>query len=236
MGALIQTKGTQFLAGFFTARFSGANLVTLQANTDLIDSFGTGSSLFDITKAFQNLWTDGSDILFPTTTLSTVLAAASGATQLTFSKSLPASVVVGLPIEEDLAGSPRVIPKGTTVKSIDSATQLTLTQATVAALPAATPIVFSDKDHPNLWKRWRHYLKQDMVPANHSAIQSAIYITLLDASYKGMTFQAIESSTQHVLHTTEFPVKAGKLDPANKYRQVVLLTARTTAPDKIDRQ
>jgi hypothetical protein len=236
MGALIQTKGTQFLSSFFTSRFSGANLTTLRGMTDVVDTFGTnsgGTSLSDMTQAFQGMWTDGSDILFPSTTLNTVNAAATGTNKLTFSKNLPASVQAGMSIE-DVASS--AIPRNTKVQSVDSATQLTLTQPLQAALPANTQIVFSDKDHPNLWKRWKHYLKRDLAAENHTAIQTAIYDALLDPSYKGMTFQAVESLTQQVLHSTEFQVAGGKLDPSTKYKQLVLLTARTTAPDKIDRQ
>ena len=76
-----------------------------------------------------------------------------------------------------------------------------------------------------------------MVAESHSAIQSAIYEALIDTTYKRVLFQAIESDFQKVLRATELELGAGgKLDPNTKYKQIVLLTPRTTAPDPIDPQ
>ena len=76
-----------------------------------------------------------------------------------------------------------------------------------------------------------------MLPATHSAIQSTIYEALLDNNFKYIEFQALESDAQKVLQATEYDLATtGQLDFNQKKKQIVLLTARTTAPHPIDRQ
>jgi hypothetical protein len=209
----------------------------------LKEAFAT-DLLWKISDKFLGQWADGSDVLYPTTTITTVNAAAVGSTTLAFGSALPASVVQGMAIDDDAPGSTSTaIRNRTTVNSI-AANRLSLQITSPVpgglktALVAGCPIVFSDSNHPNLWKRWRHYLKVDMLPETHSAIAAAISEALWDTSFKYIDFQAVESDSQKALHATEFDLlPSGQLNFANgKKKQVVLLTARTTAPDPIDKQ
>jgi hypothetical protein len=247
MGALIQTKGTQALARFFNTRFGNSPATATQTNLDfmrsisgLSDSFASGDPLWKISDAFLGKWSiDGSDVLYPTTTVITVTATASGSSTLTFTAALPTSVIVGMAIDDDSPGTTsNAIRNRTTVSTINTArTSLTISQPLTSALVAGVPIVFSNANHPNLWKRWRHYLRVDMLPATHSAIQSTIYEALLDNNFKYIEFQALESDAQKVLQATEYDLATtGQLDFNQKKKQIVLLTARTTAPHPIDRQ
>jgi hypothetical protein len=237
MGALIQTKGTQFLALFFSNRFNATNLPVMRtlAGGSLKNNFAFGKSLLDISDAFVGMWAaDGSDVLYPTATVTTVTQSAAGSSTLTFTSALPAFVQNGMAIDDESA--PKAIPRGTNMQ-LNSSTQVTLSAPLKLSVNAGDAIVFSDKNHPNLKRRWRHYLQNDLLAENHSAIQSAIYDALSDdpgCTY--ITFQSIESASQKVLTATEFDLKNGKLDTTTKHRQVVLLTSRTTAQDPVDTQ
>jgi hypothetical protein len=249
MGALIQTKGTQLLAGFFNGRFSKANLPVMRGigGGSLINDFGFRSSLLDISDAYLGQWTDGSDVLYPTTTVTSGVTGAKTTTTLNFTNPLPNTpqVQVGMAIDDDWPITPpsKAIPNGTTVNAIDATRKIvTISKPLVKDItlgPPIVPIVFSDTNHPNLWKRWRYYLKNDLFAQNHSAIQTAIYEALVDdgpRGYQCVTFQAIEAPTQSVLCATEFGLTGGKIDPTLKFKQIVLLTARTTANAPIDPQ
>jgi hypothetical protein len=235
MGALIQTKGTRFLANFFNSRFSVANMPTMRAFSggSLVNDFAYGSSLLDISDKYVGQWAaDHSDILYPTATVSTVNAAVAGSTTLTFTSALPGFAVNGMAIADQ--STPKAIQKGTTI-TINSTTQVTLSLPLSQPVVAGDAIVFSDPNHPNLGKRWRHYLKNDLISDSHSAIQSAIFDALSDPSVTYISFQAIESDSQKVLSAIEYELTGGHIDKTKKFKQVVLLTPRTTAPD-IDNQ
>lgn len=93
--------------------------------------------------------------------------------------------------------------------------------------------------HANLLKRWQYYLFNELFTVNHDAIRAAIYTALTDRSYSKIVFDCIEGSSQMVLCSTEYDSNNANDDdddPASKYMKIVLVTARTNAPDRIDAQ
>ena len=133
-----------------------ANMPIMRAfnGGSLVNDFAYGNSLLDISDKYVGMWAaDHSDVLYPTATVMTVNAAATGSSILTFASALPAFAVNGMAIAD--RDTPKAIQKGTTV-TINSTTQVTLSLPLTKALAANEAIVFSDPNHPNLGKRWRH--------------------------------------------------------------------------------
>lgn len=91
MGALIQTKGTQYLANFFNQRFTnpavGGNLYDLRnlggLESDFSKPFGV-SSLFYLSEKYRGKWVDGSDVLYPTCSVTGVTSVVGHPDELTF--------------------------------------------------------------------------------------------------------------------------------------------------------
>jgi hypothetical protein len=268
MGGLIQTKGTQRLANFLNKqRFDAGSIGrtrTLENNIGgvrvrLRDAFAStldNTPLLTISDAFiaQNAgatwFANGRDALYPATTL--VAVATPAANQITFNNPAagwPNSIPVGGASPTITAanleqGKGALIQRGTTVTAVAAAggNQTTVTFSNpVGGCAANDRISFSNINHKNLVRRWRHYIALDLTPANHSRIQSAVLSALFDTSVSYVTFQTIEDVTQTVLVNTEYNTTAGdpedsSLDIATKYISVALITSRTSAPDPLDPQ
>ena len=257
MGGLIQTKGTQRLANFFNKqRFDAGSIPTTRNVVSSVPislkvAFATSfdsTPLLTISDAFiaqfaGNGWVpNGRDVLYPATTL---VAVASATNQITFNNpgpGFPTSIAVGMSAS-NLDRLPGIgIPKGTTVTTITAgpaAGQTTVTFSANVTAQVNDRISFCSPKHQNLVRRWRHYLGKDLLPSNHSLIQSAVLSALTDQSIASATFQTIEHYDQRVLANTEFQTTNANddnLDPATKYIHVALITPRTTAPDPLDAQ
>ena len=145
MGALIQTKGTQWLARFFNQRFDAGSIATTRAVQNLIG--GTATSLkvafaaaFDSTplltisdafiaqyaSANPTWYNNGRDALYPSTTL---IAQAVAGSQITFNNppgGWPNSIPIGVASPNITAadlepGKGLAIPKGATVTAVSPA-------------------------------------------------------------------------------------------------------------------
>ncbi len=267
MGGLIQTKGTQRLANFLNKqRFDAGSIGrtrTLENNivgvrVRLRDAFALAldnTPLLTISDAFiaQNAgstwYANGRDALYPATTL--IAQATPNPNQITFSNPAPGwpnSIPLGVASPTITAanlehGKGPAIQRGITVAAVTAiaGNQTTVTFSnSVAGCVAGDRISFSNVNHKNLVRRWRHYLAFDLTPANHSRIQSAVLSALFDTSVSYVTFQTIEDVAQTVLVNTEYPTTGdpddSNLDTANKYISVALITSRTSAPDPLDPQ
>jgi hypothetical protein len=243
MGALIETKGTQRLARLFNERFNATNLPILRGIAGLTTAFGSNAdsrSLLAISDQFRNKWTDGSDALYPSATVTTVQAAA-GVTTLAFSSQLPAFVHNGMHIHDETHPAQNHIPKNTSISNLANSAggPWTVTTSNNVTVSQGDTIVFSYAAHPNLVKRWRHYLANDLEPGNHSQIQTAIYTALNDPSYIHIRFTTVEDVAQKVFTPRAFNTTNSNddaVDPTRQHMQIILLTKVTTAPDPLDPQ
>ncbi len=258
MGMLIQTKGTQFLAQFLTARFGAAFDTTNPANahgntetnlaamrrlyqTAFTGAF-SGASLYSISEAFLGQWFDGSDVFYPTATVTTGQALAPATpTILNFNNPLPncvtsrGSTLTAIWDET----TPGAIPAGATF-TITGASQMTFSRTVTVG--ANDHLVFSNSNHPQLIKRWKFYLKNELTSGNNRMIESAILDGLNCTSCNYIMFHTIESSTQNVLRSlecyniTDTSGNVIKLDQNNKYMDILLQTPPTAATDSRDPQ
>jgi len=247
MGSLIQTKGTQYLANFFTQRFgaTGGSLATLRGlgtlTTDFSKSFGV-SSLFYLSEKYRGQWTDGSDVFYPACSITGVTSVAGNLNELTFPGNVPAFITnainAGTPTllvySESRAAS---ISAGIFVQASVNATTIRLSNAVTSAVLATDWLVFIDNNHANLLKRWKYFLQYDLHSQNHSEIQAAIHQVLVDGTFDHATFQTIESTSQTVGRAIEFDASASNyVNLGAKYMQVVLQTPRTTSQIPLDPQ
>ena len=263
MGALIQTKGTQRLAKLFNDRFDAGSMPSTRgvAGTfsgspiNLRDSFRNVSldllaisDLFIAQNAVAASWTpDGNDFLYPSATLRATNA--TGSTN-TLSFALP-SGFANIP-----AGS--YVTVGSAVSSLDA--RKTIPKGTVAGAPTAPVggvfnvplldkngapvnvsitnqerICFNKGKHEQLVRRWRWYLRNDLLPENHAAMRRAISNALDDPAFRRITFQTIEDK-QRVVAIAETQLD-GNLEFDDVYHmRIILMTQQTTAPDPLDPQ
>jgi hypothetical protein len=243
MGSLIQTKGTQRLAKLFNQRFDVTNLPKMRNIGGLTTAFGTNAdsrSLLSISDQFINTWTDGSDALYPSATVATVQAAA-GVNTLRFSSQLPAFVQNGMDIHDQSNPGQNYIPKNTTISNLanTAAGPWSFTTNNHVTVAAGDKIVFSPAAHPNLVKRWRYYLANDLEPGNHSIIQNSIFSALNDKSHTHIRFATVEDTAQRVLAERAFNTKGADddtVDTTKQHMQIILLTKLTTATDPLDPQ
>jgi hypothetical protein len=244
MGMLILTKGTQFFATFLNGRFNSTNLPTLRTMGSVVTDFQGSqlpsslgfTSLLTICENHWGGWADGGDVFYPTATVTTVQAA-NNTTTLTFSGALPTWVTTANPTAAlwDQT-TPAAIPTGTTILTVNSSTNITLSNP-VTHVGANDTIVFSDPRHPNLIKRWKYYLRSELSSTSHAKIQNAIAQALLTTSYTSVNFQTIEDTAQKVVVSTEFGLRGnGNIDQNNKILNIVLLTPATQSSVPIDSQ
>ena len=255
MGALIQTKGTQYLANFFNQRFTnpavGGNLYDLRnlggLESDFSKPFGV-SSLFYLSEKYRGKWVDGSDVLYPTCSVTGVTSVVGHPDELTF----PAGAFpMGTPafITNAInAGSPTLlvysesrptsINPGIVVQApAVSANTIQLSAAVNSPVVAADWLVFINSNHPNLLKRWKYFLQNDLQNHNHAAIQAAVHQVLADPDFDHATFQTIEFTSQSVSRAIEFDASASNFKSLGvKFMNVVLQTPRTTSPTPLDQQ
>lgn len=243
MGALIETKGTQRLARLFNERFNEANINIMRAIPGLTVAFGSNTdarSLLSISDQFRNSWTDGSDALYPSATVTSVQAAAAVRT-LTFASRLPAFIQNGMSIHDETHPGQNFIPRHTTISNLSNPAggPWTFDTSNQVTVNAGDTIVFSYPGHPNLIKRWRYYLTNDLSPANHTAIQSNVFTALNDPSYTKIHFSAVEDTAQRVLAQRAFDTTNNNddnIDPTHQHMHIVLFTQATTATDPLDPQ
>jgi hypothetical protein len=241
MGSLIETKGTQRLARLFNSeRFDSTNIVTMRGIVGLTTAFGSNSdqrSLLSISDQFRNKWTGGADALYPSATVTTVQAVIA-ANRLTFTQRLPTFVQNGMSIHNETQPG---IPRHTTISNLQNTAggPWTVDTNNPVTASAGDTIVFSYAPHPNLIKRWRYYLQNELDPANHSLIQNAIFTALNDPSYTHIRFTVLEDATQRVIsqraYNTNNPTD-DNIDPQHQHMHIILLTKATNAPDPLDPQ
>jgi hypothetical protein len=263
MGSLIQTKGTQRLARFLNLRFNGSatglsfirktqRTGGIHLTADFENTTGKNSlcKISDLYTA-QNATTagttwpqDGNDLLYPfsATMIPTNPGASVSPLQFTLSGSkIPDAIAVNSTASNLTTRAS--IPSGTTVGNVTATAggfNVTLFDQVGNPLPvpvgAKDMISFSTGKHERLVRRWRWYLKNDLVDQNDSAIRSAISAALDDDSINLITFQTAED-TQRVVVTTQ-----QKLNPATDELSdeidmyILLLTQSTTAPERLDPQ
>lgn len=256
MGALIQTKGTQYLASFFNQRFgnpaTGGTLPTLRGvsmggvslATDFSKPFGV-SSLFYLSEKYRGQWGDGSDVFYPACSITGVTSVAGNLSQLAFPGNIPtfitSAINAGAPTLLVYNESrPGIINAGITVQAAVNATTIRLSgniNNTNSPVQATDWLVFIDSNQANLLKRWKYFLQYDLLNHNHSEIQAAIHQVLVDTTFIYATFQTIESASQTVSRAIEFDASAsGFASLGNKYMHAVLQTPRTTSPTPLDPQ
>ena len=257
MGGLIQTKGTLLLMKFFSNTFTAANINAMSAASAASAAVVTGfkadfaarysvRSLHYISEKYRAQNPDGSDVFYPTASvLNSVQPPAAGHLNvLPFVNALPSwANPVGSFTTPGLANKaisnethPATIPAGTTVTAVSVAANTVTTSVNVPNVQANDTIVFSDPSNPNLIKRWKWYLQHDLTNDNHRAIQDAINQFLYDSTFYQAMFQTIESDTQKVFSSVEYPLNGSVLNAAQKTMNIVLQTAYTTAPDPLDPQ
>ncbi len=255
MGGLIQTKGTQVLLNLLNSRFGpntaaqGATptgIIAMRAVAGLLADFApptppipSGPSLLDISDDYVGEWPDGSDLFFPTATVTN--GTANNSRTVNFSGPLPAFVQqanTAATYQAVWGGQSAAsnIPPLTMVTNINTVSQLTLNNPITITPPQ--PMIFSNPKHPNLIKRWKFYLKNELLPAHHLVARTAISQALANNQYQYILFQTIESNTQQVITSTEYAStpNGANLDLAKPFMNIILMTPRTNAPDPIDPQ
>jgi hypothetical protein len=265
MGALIQTKGTQRLAKFFNQRFDGSQTglsfirsTTRAGGTKLTDDFDntTGkNSLLKLSDLYiaQNATTagttwpqDGNDLLYPFSATMVPTNPGNAVSPLIIAvggSKLPDAIKVGSTVSNLTVRSN--IPSGTTVGTVVAGAaantfNVTLFDTAGNPLPvnvgAKDKINFATGKHERLVRRWRWYLKNDLLDQNDNAIRSAISAALDDPSISMIIFQSAED-TQSVLVTTQQKLNNATDELGDEIDMyILLLTQSTTAPERLDPQ
>jgi hypothetical protein len=142
MGALIQTKGTQLLATFFSSQFdAGAtapvNLNYLRAAAGL--NFQTSPSLYRLSESNLTTGPASMPLFYPFPSVPLSANVASGSSTLTFN-AVPQWVTAGIYVVAD--DSANAIQAGTKVQAVASNTAVTITLPTQNAIPAGKAVTF----------------------------------------------------------------------------------------------
>jgi hypothetical protein len=258
MGSLIQTKGTQRLTHLFNNRFDKGSIGTTQAVTNssgatLQAAFATLPDLLTISDNFIAQYASADvtwvpkrrDVLYPSATL--VAVAVAGAS-ITFTDPVPPwPPLIANSISAADLDRPGGVPKGATVNNVAHNNPVAGQTTVTFAVPAGSAInaqvgdriSFCPLKHQNLVRRWRHYLANELLGFNHSAIQGAVLNALTPPAVTSVTFQAIEDTVQAVRIETipgTTDDEDSNIDPTRKSLFISLMTARTNAPDPIDSQ
>ena len=224
-------------------------------------SFKKGAnSLWEISDAFiaQNAtttatWPDGgNDVLYPSATMKVdALVFIPGTGPVPVPVLVPNKLQFKLPLgvvdiptyidekaKVSCLNKRKKIPRGTTVTAksiVDADGTFTITFSGPVSAQKGDLVSFAKGKHEQLVRRWRWYLKSDLLAENSSAIRQAISSALDDDDFKKITFQAIED-TQKV-HTRIETLLGNDLEFGDDYiLHLVLMTQQTTAPDPLDPQ
>jgi hypothetical protein len=258
MGALIQTKGTQRLVNLFNNMFDAASLVNMRtaANSNgslVLNEFADGSQdLLTICDAFiaqyataAGTWPSdkaASDLLYPSATM-VLSAAVNNAMALTFNaaptlNAVSAYIAQGASVSS--LDSRRGIPRNTTVTAINGPNaaggQFTVTVSNNVTLAQNERITFTSQKHPQIVRRWRWYLKYDLLTQNHAEIRRAISTALSDTTFTSIKFQTIEDTQRVVTTVNQQLTNNYEFDDKSYHMHILLMTQKTTSTDDLDPQ